>query len=250
MEAGNRCYDDRVPEEVNRRVIDHCSTVLMPYTSRSKENLLREGIPARRIFVTGNPIREVLEAYRDQIETSGVLHDLGLEPRHYFLVTLHRAENVDVEARLRLYADELRQLGSSYRMPVIVSLHPRTRSQMQRLGLPTEGPYVRFVEPFGLFDFVRLEREAFCVLTDSGTVQEECCLFGVPNVTLRDVTERPETQEVGSNILAGADPACIRRAVALVTARTGRWQPPAEYLAENVSATVARIILGYLWQQA
>jgi UDP-N-acetylglucosamine 2-epimerase (non-hydrolysing) len=250
MEAGNRCYDDRVPEEVNRRIIDHSSTVLLPYTARSRENLLREGIPGRRIFVTGNPIREVLDSYREQIAASRVLHELHLEPRRYFLVTLHRAENVDVEARLRVFADELAHLGASYRMPVIVSLHPRTRSQMQRLGLPTDGPHVRFAEPFGLFDFVRLEREASCVLTDSGTVQEECCLFGVPNVTLRDVTERPETQEAGSNMLAGADPGCIRRAVALVTAGSGRWQPPAEYLVENVSATVARIVLGYLWQGA
>jgi UDP-N-acetylglucosamine 2-epimerase (non-hydrolysing) len=247
MEAGNRCYDDRVPEEVNRRIIDQCSTVLMPYTHRSKENLLREGVCPQKIVVTGNPIKEVLDAYGEDIQDSGVLQQLGLGARGYFLVTLHRAENVDDPERLTVLTSELSRMGAGYEMPVIVSLHPRTRSKMQLLGAGFEDAYVRFLPPFGLFDFVRLEKDAYCVLTDSGTVQEECCILGVPNVTLRDVTERPETVEVGSNILASADPGIIRGAVAFVTSRRGKWTPPPEYLVDDVSSTVARAILGYLW---
>jgi UDP-N-acetylglucosamine 2-epimerase (non-hydrolysing) len=247
MEAGNRCYDDRVPEEVNRRVIDHASDVLMPYTERSRANLLREGIAGERIYVTGNPIKEVLDHYAPRIEASRALTDLGLSPGGYFLVTLHRAENVDGD-RLAKFAEALRLVYEEHRVPVIVSLHPRTRSQLARQGTAMAGDGVRALEPFGLFDFVLLERSAKCVLTDSGTVQEECCLFGVPTVTLRDVTERPETMEAGSNMLSGAEPDSILSCVRTVLARPCRWSPPAEYLAGDVSSSVVKIVLGYNWR--
>jgi UDP-N-acetylglucosamine 2-epimerase (non-hydrolysing) len=245
MEAGNRCYDDRVPEEVNRRVIDHCSTVLLPYTRRSRENLLREGIPGERIFVTGNPIGEVIAAYEKQIETSGALGDLRIEPRSYFLVTMHRAENVDVEKRLRSLVSAFEALHRKFGLPVICSVHPRTRARMEKFGVASSGEGLRFMEPFGFFDFVRLEREALCILTDSGTVQEEACLFGTPNVTIRDVTERPETLDCGSNVLSGAQTEDVVRAVDLVTSTKGNWSPPSEYTVSNVSETVVRIALGY-----
>ncbi len=245
MEAGNRCYDDRVPEEVNRRVIDHASDVLLPYTERSRANLLREGIPGERIFVTGNPIREVLEHYAARIDASGALETLGIAPGRYFLATLHRAENVDVEARLSAFIEAFRRLHAEHGVPVIVSVHPRTRSQLRRRGMALDGDGVRACEPFGLFDFVHLEQKALCVLTDSGTVQEECCLFRVPNVTLRDVTERPETLEVGSNILSGADPATILSCVRTALSRPCDWTPPPEYLVRDVSGTVVRIVLGH-----
>jgi UDP-N-acetylglucosamine 2-epimerase (non-hydrolysing) len=246
MEAGNRCYDDRVPEEVNRRVIDHCSSVLLPYTERSRQNLLREGIPGDRIYVTGNPINEVINLFAKDIGESGVLERLGVQRKAYFLVTMHRAENVDVEPRLRGLVEALARLHAEYGHPVICSFHPRTRARVQSFGIDVDRAGLRFVEPFGFFDFVRLEREAFCILSDSGTVQEEACLFGVPNVTIRDVTERPETLECGSNMLAGGAPEDILRAVAFVSKGSGpQWSPPPEYLAENVSATVCRIILGY-----
>ena len=245
MEAGNRCYDDRVPEEVNRRVIDHSSNVLMPYTQRSRENLLREGIPGERIYVTGNPIKEVIDHYGKQIAASHALEALGVAEGKYFLVTMHRAENVDVEDRLSRFIEAFSLLHQEYDYPVICSFHPRTRARVEAFGVDVKRAGLRFAEPFGFFDFIKLEMSAFCLLSDSGTVQEEACIFRVPNVTIRDVTERPETLECGSNILSGADPQTILRQVKMVTGRKGGWQPPREYLAEGVADTVCRILLSY-----
>ena len=248
MEAGNRCYDDRVPEEVNRRVIDHSSTVLMPYTQRSKENLLREGVPGERIFVTGNPINEVLRHYAPQIDAAPVFERLGVERRRYFLATMHRAENVDLDDRLRGLASALEQVSREYDLPVICSLHPRTQQKMRQFGVEVSERRVRFLEPLGLFDFVALEQNALCTLSDSGTVQEECCLFHVPTVTVRDVTERPETIECGSNMLAGVDPDTVLRCVRAVTTLPASWSPPPEYLAPDVSSAIAKTVLGHLEQ--
>ena len=245
MEAGNRCYDDRVPEEVNRRIIDHSSDLLMPYTERSRANLLREGIEGHRIYVTGNPIYEVIQHYDPAIRQSDVLQRLRLEPGKYFLVTMHREENVDIEARLRSLTQALIFLQKEYKMPIICSLHPRTKNRMQRFGLDVKSKQIRFHAPFGFFDFITLERNAFCVLSDSGTVQEECCIFRVANVTIRDVTERPETIECGSNMLSGANPEMIRQCVRVVLEQKCNWTVPPEYLAEHVSDTVVKIILGY-----
>jgi UDP-N-acetylglucosamine 2-epimerase (non-hydrolysing) len=239
MEAGNRCYDDRVPEEVNRRIIDHCSDVLMPYTERSRANLLREGIPGERIYVTGNPIYEVIQHYDASIQKSSVLSKLGLEKGRYFLVTMHRAENVDVEARLDGLTMALDRLQRDYDVPVIVSTHPRTRSRMQTYSIGIDNDRVRFLSPFGFFDFITLERHAQCVVSDSGTVQEECAIFGVPNVTIRDVTERPETIECGSNMLSGAETETVVQCVRTVLELRGKW---------NVSDTVVKLVLGYLHQ--
>lgn len=245
MEAGNRCYDFRVPEEANRRIIDHMSTVLMPYTNRSRDNLVREGFRAESIYVTGNPIKEVIEHYGEQISASRVMDTLGLAPGKYFLVTMHRAENVDSEARLRSLIDGLARVHAEYGYPVVCSLHPRTRAKVDAFGINLEQAGFKFVSPFGFFDFVRLEKSAFCLLSDSGTVQEEACIFGVPNVTIRDVTERPETIECGSNVLTGAGPGSILQMVKLVAGQSGGWQAPPEYLVTNVASTVARIVLGF-----
>jgi UDP-N-acetylglucosamine 2-epimerase (non-hydrolysing) len=244
MEAGNRCYDDRVPEEVNRRIIDHSSTVLLPYTQNSKENLLSEGIPANRIYVTGNPISECIQSVRTNVAVSPVLETLGIKKRAYFLVTLHRAENVDRVARLRTILNALEAVQQEYAIPVLCSTHPRTRDRLRRAQLESNAE-LHFLEPWGFVDFLKLEENAFCVLSDSGTVQEECAILGVPNVTLRDVTERPETLEVGSNALAGADPDRLSRLIRLVTSQEPSWQPPPEYLKKNVAETVARIFLSY-----
>ncbi len=246
MEAGNRCYDDRVPEEVNRRIIDHASTILMPYTERSKENLVREGIERERIFVTGNPIFEVLEAHRERIVSSSVLDRLQLTPGEYLLVTLHRAENVDESQRLEAFLAGLSAVAEDQACPVAVSVHPRTADKLQRFGLGPSSSRVRLLEPLGFLDFVKLERSARAVLSDSGTVQEECAIFHVPNVTLRDVTERPETLECGSNVLSGAAPDDILRALKLALSLGHDWQPPAEYLQPRASRAVAKIMLGYV----
>jgi UDP-N-acetylglucosamine 2-epimerase (non-hydrolysing) len=245
MEAGNRCFDDRVPEEVNRRIIDHSSSVLLPYTERSKANLVREGIEESRIHVVGNPIAQVLDHYADEIDASTVLDRLGVTDRGFFLVTAHRAENVDVPDRLAGLLEGLRALHKKTNHRIIVSVHPRTRSMATRHGLELKADGISFLDPLGLFDFIRLEKAAACVLTDSGTVQEETCIFGVPNVTIRDVTERPETIDVGSGMLAGTMPESIAAAVGLVTGLSPTWRPPVEYTAPCVAETTTRIVLGY-----
>jgi UDP-N-acetylglucosamine 2-epimerase (non-hydrolysing) len=245
MEAGNRCYDDRVPEEVNRRIIDHSSDILMPYTHRSKDNLVREGIERHRIYVTGNPIYEVLEHYREGIDSSDVLNRLDLANGQFFLVTMHRAENVDEESRLRGLLAGLQKIGETYEQPVVLSLHPRTHSKIERFGIQIDDTYLKMLSPLPFFDFVHLEKTARCVISDSGTVQEECAIFGVPNVTIRDVTERAETVEVGSNILAGGGEEDLLRVVKVVLATSQQWSPPEEYLAQDVSRTVVKIVLGY-----
>lgn len=243
MEAGNRCYDERVPEEVNRRIIDHCSAVLMPYTHRSKENLLREGVGRRRIFVIGNPIYEVFNAYFKEIEDSKILSKLKVKKRNYFLVTLHRAENVNEKTRLEKLLQGLVLVAEGYKKDMIVSLHPHTADKMSKFGLKVISKRIRLMKPMGFFEFVKLERSAYCLLSDSGTVQEECCIFRVPNVTLRDVTERPETVECGSSILSGADPNKILQATKVALASGNSWTPPAEYLVPGVSETTVKILL-------
>ena len=249
MEAGNRCYDDRVPEEVNRRIIDQCSTVLMPYTQRSRENLLREGFAPDRVLVTGNPIREVLDAHAPAITARDVLRRLDVRPREYFLATLHRAENVDEPRRLQDLLGALSGIASTYTQPVLVSVHPRTAARLREFGLAPASSAVRLLPAFGFLDFVHLEQHARLVLSDSGTVQEECAIFGVPNVTLRDVTERPETIECGSNILSGASLEGVLRSVATALATPATWHAPPEYLVPNVSTTVVKIVLGHLEQR-
>jgi len=245
MEAGNRCYDDRVPEEVNRRIIDHSSDVLMPYTERSRANLLREGIPGQRIYVTGNPIYEVILHYDKQINRSRILTELKLKANDYFLVTMHRAENVDIESRLNNLLTALDKLQKKYKVPVICSVHPRTRNRAKQFGIKTPNKNIRMLEPFGFFDFLALEKSALCVLSDSGTVQEETCILGVPSVTTRDVTERPETIESGSNALTGDDSNAILNSVNVALSEKGGWKAPADYMDTNVSTKVARIVLGY-----
>lgn len=241
-EAGNRCHDDRVPEEVNRRIIDHASDVLLAYTERARSNLLAEGFADQRLFVIGNPMYEVIQAYRQAIDESSALSELSLSPRGYFLVTLHRAENIDRPPRLQQFLHALAEVHRRHRMPVIVSTHPRLRQRLPAGQLPAG---VQFLEPFGLFDFLKLQGQAFCVLSDSGTVQDECAILRIPSVTLRDVTERPETLDCGSNMLSGAGADEVLRAIDVVTAGPPDWQPPAEYLRGNVSNTVARLVTGY-----
>ena len=244
MEAGNRCFDDRVPEEVNRRVIDHSSDILLPYTNRSRDHLLREAFHPSRVYVTGNPIKEVMDYYSPQIAASGILQKYNVQPGGYFLVTLHRAENVDPPKRLASFLSAFEAIFREYNLPLLVSLHPRTRSRLEKAGFK-KPKGVQFIDPPGFFDFVHLEQKAKALLSDSGTVQEEGCLLGVPTVTLRDVTERPETIECGSNILTGCEPEDILRCLSIVLGRMGEWTPPQEYLEVQVSRTVCNILLGY-----
>jgi UDP-N-acetylglucosamine 2-epimerase (non-hydrolysing) len=246
MEAGNRCFDDRVPEEVNRRVIDQSSDILMPYTNRSRDNLLREGFHPTRVFVVGNPIKEVLDRHAARIAAATVRTDLELDPGGYLLLTLHRQETVDHPEILRTLLEEVTATARTLDLPVVFSVHPRTRQRLESLGLADQGEELRLCEPFGYFDFVALLREARCVLTDSGTVQEEACILRVPALTLRDATERPETIECGSNALAGVGTGTLGQLVAAATDGKPTFQPPPEYLVPDVSSTVAKITLGHL----
>lgn len=245
MGAGNRCFDDRVPEEVNRRIIDHASTILLPYTGRGKENLVKEGIERERIYITGNPIKEVLDAFEFQIESSQALEVFNITPFEYFLVTLHRAENVELPERLKSIFEALAKISEKYRKPVLISVHPRTAEKIEKFGIELDTEKLKLFDPLGFFDFVKLEKNALAVLTDSGTVQEECTVFGIPNITLRDVTERPETVECGSNILSGAGVDSIINAVDLTLSQPVNWKAPDEYMKENVAQTVSKIVLGY-----
>jgi UDP-N-acetylglucosamine 2-epimerase (non-hydrolysing) len=249
LEAGNRCYDNRVPEEVNRRIIDHSSDFLLPYTERSKDNLVREGIERERIFVTGNPIKEVLDHFSEKIDASKALETFKVKPYDYFLVTLHRSENVDEPNRLKEIFDTFSNVADEFGKQLLVTVHPRTAAKLKEFGLKPKSDKITLIEPLGFFDFVRLEKNALAVLTDSGTVQEECAIFGIPNVTLRDVTERPETIECGSNILSGVESENVLRALRLAISQITNWKAPKEYLAENVSQIVSRIVLGRMNQR-
>lgn len=244
MEAGNRCFDLEVPEEKNRRIIDTISSFNLPYTPQSKENLINEGIPRNRIIVSGNPIYEVLEHFNNEIEQSKIVERLKLKKEDYFLVTLHRAENVDHKDRLLEIIKGLNLVASGYKKRLICSLHPRTKSRIQsNLALEVH-PLVEFHEPFSFFDFVKLEKNAFCVLTDSGTVQEECCLFHVPTVTIRKSTERPETIECGSNILSGIDADQIVTCVDIMINLPKTWSFPEGYASQNVANKIIKLLLG------
>lgn len=245
MEAGNRCFDWRVPEEKNRRLIDHISDWLLPYTSRSREYLLREGVHPEKIFVTGNPIVDVLETFRPRWEASSVLDDCGVGPGEYILVTTHREETVDFADRLGVICAGLNLLVERLEAPVVWSVHPRTRPQLAKTDIVLD-QRIQLHEPFGFADFVALEAGALCVLTDSGTVQEECSLLGVPAVTCRESTERPETVECGSNILSGLrDPGHLATCVETMMCADRGWRSP--YAVDTgVAERVIQIILSNL----
>lgn len=246
MEAGNRCFDSRVPEEKNRRIIDAVSSINMPYTPQSKMNLLREGVPINRIVLTGNPIYEVLQAYEDRIERSDILERLALKPSEYMVVTIHRAENVDHLASLQGIIRGLNMVAETFGLRMITSLHPRTRSRLEQSSVAKLHPLIELYEPFGFFDFVKLEKNAACVLTDSGTVQEECCIFHVPAVTVRTTTERPETVDCGSNIVAGLEADRILRATMTQMNADRKWTCPEGYMEQAVADKVVRYLSGYV----
>ena len=241
MEAGNRCFDERVPEEANRRVIDTLSTYNLPYTENSKENLIREGYHKNFVFKIGNPINEVLNNHTQDIAASQILYDLGLKPQNFVLVTTHRTENVDDPVSLRGIVTAINKIAE--RSHVVFSLHPRTKDKFDQFGVRIASSVI-LSEPFGFFDFVKLEKEAKVVISDSGTVQEECCLFGVNTITIRRTTERQETIECGSNILSGTDSEKILEIFNMIEAREYDWFPPKDYMKPEVSDTVINILLG------
>jgi len=248
MEAGNRCFDERVPEEVNRRIVDHTADINLPYTEHARRYLLAEGIRPETVIKTGSPMREVLEHYRSGIEASDVLQRLGLEPDRYFVASAHREENVDSDANLNDLLDTLRAVAERHRMPVIVSTHPRTMKRLEAIGGLATADAIRFLKPLGFFDYVRLEIGAFCVLSDSGTITEECSILGFPAVTIRQAHERPEGMDVGTLVMSGLKAERVLDSIDLVRRHRDegrRSRIAADYEADDVSAKVVRIILSY-----
>lgn len=242
MEAGNRCYDDKVPEEVNRRIIDHSSDYLLPYTYRSCENLTSEGISRNRIFVIGNPIFEVLKYNEKKIRNSKILEKLKLKKNKFFLLTLHRSENTDDPKRIYQLIQSFDKIYKKYKLKTIWPIHPRSRKSItiNKIKLPKG---LEIIEPLDFFNFIKLEKNCYCTITDSGTVQEECAIFNIPNLTIRDSTERPETIEHGSNFITGVSIDKILNGISLTLKNRNKSQCPLEYKYKNVSNTVAKIIL-------
>jgi UDP-N-acetylglucosamine 2-epimerase (non-hydrolysing) len=246
MEAGNRCFDLNVPEETNRRLVDHVADFNLVYTEHARRNLLAEGLHPRRIMHTGSPMREVLEHYAADIARSTILTQLGLEPDRYFVVSAHREENVDRPDRLRRLLECLRAVRDTWRLPVLVSTHPRTRKRLEALTADaTLLDGITFHEPFGLFDYVHLQTRARCTLSDSGTVSEESAILGFPAVTLRESIERPEALDAGGIIMTGLDPAGVVEAVSVAVAqvRAAGVPCPVDYQVPDTSRRVVDFIL-------
>jgi UDP-N-acetylglucosamine 2-epimerase len=244
MEAGNRCFDERVPEEINRRIVDHIADVNLPYSSIAREYLLREGLPPDRIIRTGSPLMEVLTYYRPKIDASDVLPRLEVEAGHYFLVSAHRAENVDSDERLAMLADTLRAIAERFGEPILVTTHPRTRKRIDALGIAFD-PRVRLLKPFGFLDYNALQLSARAVLSDSGSISEESAILGFPALNLRDAHERPEAMEQAVVMLTGLGSTRVLQALDLLAVQEARPQLPADYSVPDVSAKIVRIILSY-----
>jgi UDP-N-acetylglucosamine 2-epimerase (non-hydrolysing) len=247
MEAGNRCFDLRVPEEINRRIVDHVSDINLCYTEHGRRYLLAEGLPPDRVIKTGSPMKEVLDYHRAGIEASDVLARLRLTARQYFVVSLHREENVDEPRHLRQLVQALNALARQYRFPLIFSCHPRTRQRLQQSRLKLHG-LVRLMPPLGFFDYVALQKSAYCTLSDSGTITEESSILGFPAVTVREAHERPEGMDEGAVIMTGLCPRNIVESVAVTVRLFEQFGPcrlPPDYQVDHVSWKVAKIILSY-----
>ncbi|GLZ85873.1 UDP-N-acetyl glucosamine 2-epimerase [Metapseudomonas resinovorans] len=249
MEAGNRCFDQRVPEELNRKVLDHLSDINMVLTEHARRYLIAEGIRPETIIKTGSHMEEVLDYYMPRIRASDVVVREELEEDKFFIVSAHREENVDTPDNLRDLLATLRALASTYQYPIIVSTHPRTRKRLEALGESLEHPLIRFVKPFGLLDYIKLQMSAFCVLSDSGTITEEASLLNLPAITIRNAHERPEGMDEGTLIMSGLKVEGVLDAVRVVTSqhdRARRVMPVVrDYQAGPVSKQVVRVVLSY-----
>lgn len=249
MEAGNRCFDYRVPEEINRKIIDHISDINMPYTEHARRYLLAEGLKPETVIKTGSPMKEVFIYYRKHIETSEILTQLKLDRGEYFVISAHREENIDSEINFKDLLDTLKAIADEYAYPLIVSTHPRTRKRMENMGIKELDNRVRFLKPLGFFDYVKLEMNAFCVISDSGTITEESSILNFPAVTIRQAHERPEGMDETTLIMCGLKKDRVLEAINVVRAHvadSGRcFRIVQDYEVDNVSKKVWRIILSY-----
>jgi UDP-N-acetylglucosamine 2-epimerase len=248
MEAGNRCFDDRVPEEINRRIVDHSADINLPYSDIAREYLLAEGLPADRIIKTGSPMFEVLSHYRAGIDASNALKEAGVEAGRYFVVSAHREENVDFEKNLRRLHETLNAIAETYDEPLLVSTHPRTRNRIEALNLSFD-PRVRLLKPFGFLDYNALQMHSRAVLSDSGTISEESSILGFPALNIREAHERPEAMEEGAVMMVGLGKDRVLQALQIIAdegpERTTRATYVADYSKPNVSDKVLHIIMSY-----
>jgi len=250
MESGNRCFDQRVPEEINRKIVDHVSDVNLPYTEHARRYLLAEGLAPETVIKTGSPMKEVIGYYRQGIDASKALDQLGLKPRGYIVVSAHREENVDVPERLAELVRSVNALAVSHTMPIVFSVHPRTRKRLDNAPGLVLDRRVRTMAPLGFLDYVKLQTESFCVVSDSGTITEESGMLGFPAVTIRQAHERPEGMDEGTLIMCELAPDRVREAVRLVTEQafrdSAKFRTPPDYEPDNVSTKVLRIIVSYV----
>jgi UDP-N-acetylglucosamine 2-epimerase len=247
MEAGNRCFDQNVPEEINRKIVDHISDINLPYTEHSRRYLLSEGFRKEHIFVTGSPMQEVLQEHMERIDASDVLDRLGLEAGKYILVSAHREENIDNEANFLSLMTAINNIADRYQMPVIYSTHPRSKKFIEQRNFSFH-PLVQNLKPFGFLDYNKLQKNAFCVLSDSGTLSEESAILGFPGVLIRTSTERPEVLDKGTVVIGGITGDDIEQAVELVKAMQENHEPTvlaSDYMDANVSVKVVKIIQSY-----
>jgi len=255
MEAGNRCFDLNVPEEINRKIIDHISDFNLVYTEHARRHLLSEGLPHRRIYLTGSPMKEVLSTHMKKIQDSNVLSKLKLKKGKYFTVSFHREENVDNEKNLGLFLRSLNLVCKEYNLPVVVSTHPRTKKCLESLQDVKLNANIQFLKPFGFFDYNHLQMNAFCVISDSGTISEESSILSFPAVTVRNSMERPEALDTGSIILTGLNPEIILQSIKMLVEEESAQEKrsiPVEYEVEDVSQRVVKLIVGtaklsHLW---
>lgn len=250
MEAGNRCFDQRVPEEVNRKIIDHLSDINLPLTEHARCYLIAEGIPSERIIKSGSTMTEVLTYYRSAIDASDILGQLGLTPQQYLVVSVHREENVDDPAKLQLLLQCLEALAERFDRRLIVSTHPRTRKRLEALSDRATDQRIEFLKPFGFLGYVKLQMNAFCVISDSGTITEESSILGFPAITLREAHERPEGMDRGTLIMTGLRPERVVQSVKIVTDQFEPGQRPSvvvdDYDVPDVSRKIVRIIASYI----
>jgi UDP-N-acetylglucosamine 2-epimerase (non-hydrolysing) len=247
MEAGNRCFDENVPEEINRRIVDHISDINLAYTEHSRRYLLAEGIRKDHIFVTGSPMTEVLKKNMEKIEASNVLHELELKPHEYILVSAHREENIDNEKNFFSLMSALNRIAELYQLPIVYSTHPRSRKRIEDRGFRFH-PLIRQMRPFGFFDYNKLQLNAFCVLSDSGTLSEESAILGFPAVLIRTSTERPEVLDKGTIVIGGTTEKDVLQATELSRAMWENREKTGfalDYVDDNVSVKVVKIIQSY-----
>jgi UDP-N-acetylglucosamine 2-epimerase (non-hydrolysing) len=249
MEAGNRCFDQRVPEEINRKIVDHISDINMTYTEHARRYLVAEGLKPETVIKTGSPMKEVLTHFRSQIDASNVLKRLKLEPRRYFVVSAHREENIDSDVNFSDLLASLKAVAEKYDFDIIVSTHPRTRNRIESLNMAELNHRIRFLKPLGFLDYVKLQLHACCVVSDSGTITEESSILGFPAVTIRQAHERPEGMDEGTLIMCGLKADRVLASISVVMAQHTKETKPfhivSDYDTENVSQKVIRIIFSY-----